>query len=86
MFDVEFTPSAARDLKRLDPYVRHQLLQVAAVLRQAPYPSGSSRIKPLLGLEPLHFRLRIGDYRLIYRIEARRVIVVRIAHRREAYR
>jgi mRNA-degrading endonuclease RelE of RelBE toxin-antitoxin system len=30
--------------------------------------------------------LRIGDYRVIYRIEEKRVVVVRIAHRRDAYR
>ena len=38
------------------------------------------------GLQGLH-RLRAGDYRVIYRIEGRRlvVLVIRIAHRREAY-
>ena len=86
MFGVEFTPVAARDLRRLDPHVRQQLLEAATVLRQAPFPSGTGRIKLLVGLEPPHFRLRVGDYRFIYRVEGRLVIVVRVAHRREAYR
>ncbi len=85
-FSVEFAPAAARDLRRLDPQVRAKLLEASSFLAQAPYPSGGSRIKLLVGISPLHFRLRIGDYRIIYRIEGNRVVVVRVAHRREAYR
>ena len=86
MFRVDFTPAAARDLKRLDPYVRSQLLRAATILTEAPQPSSSGRIKLLVGLQPAHFRLRVGDYRIIYRIESNQVLVVRVAHRREAYR
>lgn len=85
-FDVEYAPAAARDVKKLDPAVRIQLLRSSRVLAQSPYPSGSSRIKPLVGMTPPHFRLRVGDYRIVYRIEGKKVIVVRVAHRREAYR
>ncbi|MBI3011039.1 MAG: type II toxin-antitoxin system RelE/ParE family toxin [Candidatus Omnitrophica bacterium] len=85
-FSVEFTSAAARDLRRLDPHIRAELLRAASFLAQAPYPAGGSRIKPLVGPEPPHYRLRIGDYRIVYRIEGNRVIVVRVAHRREAYR
>jgi len=86
VFRVDFTPAAARDLKRLDPYVRSQLLRAATILMEAPQPSSSGRIKLLVGLQPVHFRLRVGDYRIIYRIESNQVLVVRVAHRREAYR
>jgi len=86
VFRVEFTPAAARDLKRLDPYVRSQLLRAATILSEAPYPSSSGRIKLLVGLQPPHFRLRVADYRMIYRIEGSHVLIVRVAHRREAYR
>ena len=86
MFRVEFAPAAARDLKQLDPYVRGQLLRAATVLSEAPYPASSGRIKLLIGLAPPHFRLRVGDYRIIYRVEGNLVLVVRVAHRREAYR
>ena len=85
-FAVEFTPAAQRDLKRLDPGVRAQLLRASTVLGQYPFPSSSGRIKVLVGLDPRHFRLRVGDYRIVYQVEDKQVIVVRIAHRREAYR
>ena len=85
-FSVEFTPAATRDLKRLDPAIRLQLLRAATVLQESPYPAASGRIKVLVGVSPRHYRLRIGDYRIVYRIEESRVIVIRLAHRREAYR
>jgi mRNA interferase RelE/StbE len=84
-YNVEFTPAAVRDLKRLDPAVRLQLLRASAVLAAAPYPGASARIKVLAGILARHYRLRVGDYRLIYRIEGSQVIIVRVAHRREAY-
>ena len=43
-------------------------------------------MKVLMGVLPRHDRLRVGEYRIIDRIEESRVIVVRVAHRREAYR
>jgi mRNA-degrading endonuclease RelE of RelBE toxin-antitoxin system len=55
-------------------------------LSQVPFPSSGSAIKLLVGVTPSHFRLRVGDYRVVYRIEGCRVVVVRVAHRREAYR
>ena len=84
-FSVEFTPAAARDLKRLDPAIRLQLLRASTVLRKVPHPGASARIKLLAGITPRHYRLRLGDYRLIYRLEGTQVIIVRVAHRREAY-
>lgn len=84
-FSVDFTSAAQRDLNKLDPAVRLQLLRACAVLSQAPYPGTTPRIKILVGISPRHYRLRVGDYRIIYRIEGSKVLVVRVAHRREAY-
>lgn len=86
MFVVEFTPAAVRDLKRIDPGVRKKLLGETRVLEPDPFPKGTPQIKLLAGIRPPHFRLRSGDYRIVYRIERKTVVVVRIAHRREVYR
>ena len=85
-FSVEFAPAAVRDLKRLNPAIRLQLLRASGVLREVPYPGLSARIKVLIGISPRHYRLRVGDYRIIYRIEGSQIVVVRVTHRREAYR
>ncbi len=85
-FAVEYAPAAVRDLKRLDPPIRVKLLKAAEVLARAPHPSPEGKVKLLVGISPPHFRLRVGDYRMVYRIEGAGVIVVRVAHRREVYR
>lgn len=86
VFTVEFAPAAVRDLKRLDPSVRLQLLRASTVLEETPHPFSNPRVKLLMGITPLTYRLRVGDYRIVYRMEGPKVVVVRIAHRREAYR
>lgn len=85
-FTVEFAPAAERDLKKIDPHLRSQLLHACKILSLSPYPMQSNRIKLLMGIVPVHFRLRVQDYRIVYRVEENRVIVVRVAHRKEAYR
>ena len=85
-FNVEFAPAAVRDLKRIAPAIRLQLLRASAVLRETPYPGTSARIKMLVGVTPRHYRLRVADYWIVYRVEGSTVLVVRVAHRREAYR
>jgi mRNA interferase RelE/StbE len=53
-------------------------------LSEDPYPPGS---KKLQGEEDL-YRVRVGDYRVLYRVEDERlvVLVVNIGHRRDIYR
>jgi len=53
-------------------------------LAENPLPSG---VKKFQG-EADHWRIRIGDYRVIYRIDNQRIVVaiMRVAHRREVYR
>lgn len=48
-----------------------------------PHPAGSTK---LTGSE--HYRIRQGDWRAVYEVEdqTRRVIVIKIGHRREVYR
>jgi mRNA interferase RelE/StbE len=56
------------------------------ILEQTPHRHPN--IKALSGPLAGHFRLRAGDYRLVYLVDetSRQVQVVRIAHRSEAYR
>ena len=51
-------------------------------LVNAPFDYG----KPLRGELKSLWSLRVGDYRVLYRIEARKVKVIQIVHRRDAYR
>ena len=82
-YRVEFTTAAAKQVRKLDPTIRRRIVTAISLLEGNPRPSGS---KKLVG-EQFAWRVRIGDYRVIYDIEDDQltVTVVRAAHRREVY-
>jgi mRNA interferase RelE/StbE len=79
---IEYKSSVDRDLRRLDRQVASRIIdKVEEVLSAADL-----RPIPLSGPFEGLYKLRVGDYRVIYALVAERVLVVRIAHRREIYR
>ena len=79
---VEYKASVTRDLKKLsNKEVGRVLGKLEAELRRDP----GARV-PLKGEFAGLFRLRVGDYRIIYAKTDRGVLVLRIRHRKEAYR
>lgn len=83
-YAVEFERSAKKELDRLDSSIRARVLRKVAALEEDPRPPGATR---LAGADDL-WRIRIGDYRVVYAIEDDRlvVIVVRVAGRGKVYR
>ena len=83
-YSLEFTTSASREFRVLDAQLQKRITAKVTALCDNPFPPG---IKKLQG-DPDHYRLRVGDYRVVYRVDGRRVVVVivRIGHRREVYR
>ena len=82
-YAIRIKESAARELQRIEPSDRERL--IAAIDRLAEDPFAGSALKgELRGLR----RIRVGDYRLIYEVQEHDlvVLVLRAAHRREAYR
>lgn len=84
---IEFLPEAARELKKLDRTAAARIvrtLEDRIAPLDDPRTLGSALTGELGGL----WRWRIGDYRVVARIEDERitVLVVRVAHRREVYR
>ena len=82
---VEFAPAARRQLKKLDRPVQKRILRRVERLEDQPRPKTAEKLKGTS--EPL-YRIREGDYRIIYAIKDDRliVLVVRIGHRSEVYR
>ena len=82
-YSVEFTAAAARQLRKLDRPVRARLVVAIEGLADDPRPAGATK---LVG-EQTAWRIRVGDYRVIYDVldEALVVTVVRAGHRREVY-
>lgn len=82
MRKIEYKASVDRDLRRLD---RHVATRIIDKIEQE-LPSADLRPVPLSGPFDGLYKLRIGDYRVIYALSADTVLVIRVAHRREAYR
>jgi mRNA interferase RelE/StbE len=84
-FTVELAPAARRQLRKLDRPVRERLYRRMRRLETDPRPKTAVQLQ---GASETFFRVREGDWRIIYTIEDDRliVLVVRIAHRSIAYR
>ena len=87
MWTIEFVPEAAKELRKLG---RSEAARVVRTLEERIAPLADPRTlgAPLAGEHPGYWRWRIGDYRVVARIEDARVLilVVRVGHRREVYR
>ena len=83
-YKVEFERSAKKELDRLDGPIRARVLRKIAALADDPRPPGVTR---LVDADDL-WRIRVGDYRILYVIEDGRllVVVVRVAGRGKVYR
>ena len=83
MYKVELRRNARKSLDRLQARERHRIIPVLLNLEQEPRPTGVEKVR---GTEL--WRVREGDYRLIYHIddEGKIITVVRIGHRRDIYR
>jgi len=83
-YRVELAPGAARDLRALPVAVRRRVGLRIESLALDPRPAGA---KKLAGLESL-YRLRVGDYRILYQVLDRvlLVLLVGLGHRRDVYR
>jgi mRNA interferase RelE/StbE len=83
-YTIEFTHCAEKDFRALPPEIRRRLAPKIDALKLNPRPRG---VKSLEGPDGI-LRLRVGDYRILYRILDDRLVVllVKIGHRREIYR
>ena len=86
-WQIEFTPEAEKQLAKID---RQSAKRITNFLREriAAAENPRSLGKALKEVLREFWRYRIGDYRIMCRIEDDRllVLVVRVAHRREVYR
>ena len=92
-FDVSFTKRAEKDFQAIcrsvGPAVRRNLDDAIERLREDPYPrqnpgAGQDVVIQLRG-ESRQWRIRIGNYRMVYCIEGESVVITRVAHRSEVY-
>lgn len=83
-YNVCYDPRALKELGKLDKQVARRVVRAIHALSNDPRPSG---VRALVGFDNL-WRIRIGDYRVIYTITDAElvVLVLRVAHRSNVYR
>ncbi|MBI4284997.1 MAG: type II toxin-antitoxin system RelE/ParE family toxin [Chloroflexi bacterium] len=83
-YRLEVKRRAVKELSRISPDIGMRLLQSIESLASDPRPRQSHKLSE----SESSYRLRVGDYRVLYQVddEARSVIIFRVGHRREVYR
>ncbi len=83
-YDIEFSPAAVRQLRKLDGVARRRIKAAIELLSDDPRPPGA---KKLVGGDG-EWRVRTGDYRIVYEVRDHvlLVLVLAVGHRREIYR
>jgi mRNA interferase RelE/StbE len=83
-YSILLSPAAERQLEALAPAIQKRVVRRLLSLRENPRPQG---VKKLAGENDL-YRIREGDYRIVYTIRDKEliVLVVKIGDRKEVYR
>jgi mRNA interferase RelE/StbE len=84
MYEVVVPKSVTKQIRHLPVQVRGRVLEKVATLAAEPRPAACRK----LVAEDDLYRLRVGDYRIVYFVDdsSQRVVISRVAHRREVYR
>ncbi|GAC1379840.1 MAG: type II toxin-antitoxin system RelE/ParE family toxin [Marmoricola sp.] len=83
-YRIDISPAAARELRKLDRVALRRVQAAIELLAETPRPPGA---KKLVGGQG-EWRVRTGDYRIVYEIhdEVLVVLVLAAGHRRDIYR
>ena len=76
-YQVYLSEKAQRDLDAFSDKIANQILADCARLADAPIPDGK-RIKKLQGFQVPLYRLRAGDYRVVFKRSGTRIDILRV--------
>jgi mRNA interferase RelE/StbE len=83
-FEVVWKRSAEKELRQMPRALIRRIVDAVIALKDDPFPPG---VRKLQGAERT-YRIRVGDYRVVYTVDGGRLVieVIRVRHRREVYR
>jgi len=83
-FKILWKKSAIKDLEKIPSKIVRRIIEIVESLSENPFPRG---VRKIIGTENF-FRIRVGDYRIIYHVDKKNKIVTiyYIRHRKTAYR
>ena len=84
-YSINLLPTAARDLGQLPRPISRRVSRAIDPLADDPRPRGCEKLAAGAGDE---YRIRVGDYRILYKVDDDKhvVLIVRVRHRSEVYR
>ena len=74
LYSVTILPSAEKQIRKLPPYVNVKIISAIENLSSNPRPQGYKKLKGISA-----FRIRVGDYRILYEINDDRLVILVIA-------
>jgi mRNA interferase RelE/StbE len=80
-YEFAFKPRAIKDLKTLNKRDRRRVMSKIEAMRD----DLAGDVKKLTEFTP-EYRLRVGDHRVLFEVEGKKIVIYRVVHRREAYR
>ncbi len=85
MFDLQFSSQARKFLKKLDKIDWKRIISKIENLSKNPFPSDAKRVK---GREEKTFRVRVGNYRILYVVlnEMNVLLISKIEKRSKVYK
>ena len=83
-YKIFWKKSAVKELKKIPNQFADKIYDAISELSNEPRPDNSKNMVSL----SKHYRLKVGDYRVVYSIEDKILIIeiIRIAHRKEVYK
>jgi len=77
-----YTASAQKDIKKLDNVARKRLKGKLELLMTDPICFSKKLVHSGLGI----YRYSVGDYRIIFDLHGKDIVILRVGHRREIYK
>jgi mRNA interferase RelE/StbE len=79
---LKISQSVVKDLRALPKETKGRAALSILELTTMPYPPGAEKVQ---GYEQT-YRIRVGDYRIVYEVAGDEVTVIAVSHRKEVYR
>ena len=81
-YKILYTKTALDDIRKLDAVAKTRIKKKLELLVLHPLMHARKLIKPSIG----SYRWRIGNYRVVFDIHGKNIVILRIGHRREIYK
>ncbi len=81
-YSLFYTQTAVKDIKKLDTIAQKRLQKKLTLLATNPLHYSKKLIHSDLGT----YRYRVGDYRIVFDLNSKDIIILRVGHRREIYK